>query len=239
MGAFDGVALLVALAVEPGGSAASGASVLAVSLLVEAFRDGVPDTVSSQVTSVLPGRVGLVRQDVIGPGARPADSGAGHGDLLKHARELGAVAVVSGCQDEGERSASSVGDEVDFGGESAAGASQTLADLTTSSSRTASFRNTGSTWFVPRTFPFEGLWPLALSSRRRRAGGPVPRSSPPRRPSRSGPQRPRRPGFETAASSTFHQLTSGDVVCRRSPAARTVPVGTATAHPYAPCRAPR
>jgi hypothetical protein len=61
---------------------------------------------------------------------------------------------VSWCHDEGEWPASPVGDEVDFGGESATGASQALADLTTSSSRTASFRSTESTWFVPEAVPF-------------------------------------------------------------------------------------
>lgn len=152
--AFDGVALLVSLAVEASGTAASGTAILAVSLLVEAFGDGVPDSASSQVTTVLPRGVCLVRQDMVGPGPGPADSETGHGDLLKHSLELGPVTVVSGCQDEGEWPASPVGHKVDFGGESAAGTSQTLADLTTSSSRTASFLNTGSTWFVPPVIPF-------------------------------------------------------------------------------------
>jgi hypothetical protein len=58
-GAFDCVAFLVALAVEPGGSATSRASVLPVSLLVETFGDGVSDSASSQVTAIVPGRVGL------------------------------------------------------------------------------------------------------------------------------------------------------------------------------------
>ncbi|RPK51202.1 hypothetical protein EES40_04155 [Streptomyces sp. ADI93-02] len=82
---------------------------------------------------------------MVGPGPGAADSDAGHGDLLQHSLELGAVTVVSGCQDEGEGPTSPVGGKVDFGGESAAGTSQTLADLTTSSSRTLSFLNTGST----------------------------------------------------------------------------------------------
>lgn len=153
-GAFDGVALLVLLAVESGGPAASGSSVLSVPLLVETLGDGVPDSASSQVASVAAGRVGLVGQNVVGPGAGPSHSGSGHGDLLQHMLELGAVTVVSGCQDEGEGPASSVGGEVDFGGESATGASQAFADLTTSSSRTASFRSTGLTWFVPGSVPF-------------------------------------------------------------------------------------
>ena len=144
-GAFDGVAFLVALAVETGGSPASGTSAPSMSLLVETFGDGVPDSASSQVAAVRPGRVGLVRQDTVGPGARPSDSGSGHGDLLQHMLELGAVTVVPGCQDEGEGPAASLGNEVDLGGESSAGTSQTFADLTTSSSRTASFRSTGST----------------------------------------------------------------------------------------------
>lgn len=90
---------------------------------------------------------------MVGASPGPTDSETGHGDLLQYPLELGSVAVVSGCQDEGGGPASPVGGEVNLGGESAAGTSQTLADLTTSRSRTASFRNTGSTWFVPRTFP--------------------------------------------------------------------------------------
>lgn len=153
-GALDGVAFLVALAVEAGGPTASGTSVLAVSLLVETFGDGMPDSASSQVATVRPGRVGLVRQDMIGPGARPADSGSGHRDLLQHRLELGSVTVLSGCQDEREGPASSLGDEVNLGGESSSGTPQTLADLTTSSIRTANFRRTGSAWFVPLSVPF-------------------------------------------------------------------------------------
>lgn len=125
-----------------------------VSLLVEAFGDGVPDSASSQVTAVLAGGVGLVRQDVVGSAAWPSDSDAGHGNLLHHPVELGAVTVVPGCQNEREGSASSLGGEVDFGGEAAAGASQAFADLTTSSNRTASFRSTGPTRFVPCPAPF-------------------------------------------------------------------------------------
>lgn len=123
-------------------------------LLVETFGDGVPVSASSQVPTVSPGGVGLVCQDMVGTGAGATDSGAWHGDLLQNVLELGAVTVVSGCQEEGEGSASSLGSEVDFGGESAAGASQAFADLTTSSSRSASFRSTGSAWFVPRAAPF-------------------------------------------------------------------------------------
>jgi hypothetical protein len=146
---LDGVAFLVALAVEAGWPAASGTSILPVPLLVETFGDGVPDSALSQVAAVLPGGVGLVRQDMTGPGAGSSDSDAGHEDLLQHALELRPVTVVSGRQDEAKGSASSLGNEVDLGGEPTAGTSQTFADLTTSASRTASFRSTGSTWFVP------------------------------------------------------------------------------------------
>lgn len=125
-----------------------------MSLLVEAFGDGVADSASSQVAAVLPGCVGLVGQDMVGPGTGPSDSDTGHGDLLQDTLELWPVTLVSRRQDEGERPAPSVRGEVDLGGESAAGASQALADLTTSSSRTTSFRNTGSTGVVPRTCPF-------------------------------------------------------------------------------------
>lgn len=127
---------------------------MSVSLLVHSFRDGVLDSASSQVTAVAAGRVGLVRQDMVGPLAGPSDSAAGHGDLLQDAFELGTVTVVPGGQDEGEGPASSVGDEVDLGGEPAAGTSQALAELTTSSNRMANFRRMGSTWFVPGPAPF-------------------------------------------------------------------------------------
>ena len=125
-----------------------------MSFLVETFGDGVPYSASSQVTAVAAGCVGLVCQDMVGPGARSSDSAAGHGNLPQHVLELGAVTVVSGCQDEGEWPASSVGDEMDFGGESAPGTSQAFADLTTSSRRTASFRSTESAWFVHGPAPF-------------------------------------------------------------------------------------
>ena len=116
-----------------------------MSLLVESFGDGVPDAASSQVKTVLPRGVGLVRQDMVGPGTGPADSGSGYRDLFQDPLELGSVTVVSGCQDEGEGPASPVGGKVDFGGESAAGTSQALADLTTSSRRAVSFRSARST----------------------------------------------------------------------------------------------
>ncbi|BDH12384.1 hypothetical protein HOK021_35630 [Streptomyces hygroscopicus] len=70
-----------------------------------------------------------------GSAAWPSDSGAGHGNLLQHPLELGAVTVVPGCQNEPEGPASSLGGEVDFGGEAAAGASQAFADLITSSEK--------------------------------------------------------------------------------------------------------
>src|SRR5690242_7768669 len=127
---------------------------MAVSALVEPFGDGVRYAASSQVAAVFAGRVGLVGQDAVGSGVRPADSGAGNRHQLQDGPELGAVSVVSGCQQEGEWPASSVRCEVDLGGEAAAGASQARADLTTSSSRTANFRRTGSTWFVRGRTPF-------------------------------------------------------------------------------------
>jgi hypothetical protein len=84
-GTFDGVAFLVAFAFEAAWPAASGTSILPVPLLVETFEDGVTDSALSQVAAVLPGGVGLVRQDMTGPGAGSSDSDAGHEDLLQHA----------------------------------------------------------------------------------------------------------------------------------------------------------
>lgn len=123
-------------------------------LLVQAFGDGVGYSASSQVAAILAGRVGLVRQDMVGSAAWPSDAEAGHRDLAEYALELGTVAVVSRGQDDGEGPASSVGGKVDFGREAAAGPSQTFAAWRTSSNRAASFCSTGSTWFVPRPAPF-------------------------------------------------------------------------------------
>lgn len=144
-GSLNCVALLVAFAVEPGGAATAGTAVASVSALVESFGDGVRDAASSQVAAVFAGCVGLVGHDMLGPAARPPDPDTRHGHLLQDGLQLGAVTVVAWCQEYGERSASSVGCEVGLGGEAAAGTSQALADLTTSSSRRASFRSTGST----------------------------------------------------------------------------------------------
>ncbi|KOG75627.1 hypothetical protein ADK47_18885 [Streptomyces rimosus subsp. rimosus] len=84
VGSLDGVAFLVALAVESGGSTAAGAAVEPVSALVTPLGDGVGDPAASQVAAVVPGRVSLVGQDMLRPGARPPDSEAGDGYLLQY-----------------------------------------------------------------------------------------------------------------------------------------------------------
>jgi hypothetical protein len=101
-GTLDGVAFLVELSVEPGGPTAAGTAVLAVPGVVEPFGDDVRYAASSQVAAIPAGRAGLVGQDLVRSGARPADSGAGHRHLLQDRMQLGSFSVVSRCQEDGK-----------------------------------------------------------------------------------------------------------------------------------------
>jgi hypothetical protein len=78
--ALDGVALLVDLPVEGGWSAALGAQLAAVGVLVGLARDGRPDPAPAQVTAVGLAGVGPVGQDPVRTGACPATCGAGNPD---------------------------------------------------------------------------------------------------------------------------------------------------------------
>lgn len=96
---------------------------LAVCGLVHLLRDHGLDTTFAQVSAVLARRVGLVRGNRVGPGARTADRNADL-DPAKDRLELRAVARLSGGQYEGERAAAPVRRQVDLAGQPALGPSE-------------------------------------------------------------------------------------------------------------------
>src|SRR5204863_9080971 len=161
--AFHGVALAVAGCVEGGRAASALAAGAAVVFLVFFDRDDRLDAAAAQVGTVGRGRVGLVTHRGAGPGAGPPGAPAGDLDLIEQRDELGAVAVLAGGEDPGDRPAAPVSRQVDLGGQAAAGAAQRLPARRI---------------LVIRHRP---LWPVrqaARGGRRRRAGARAPRWSP-------------------------------------------------------------
>lgn len=100
--ALHGVALFVDLRVESGWSAASGAKLTAVGVLVGLARDGRGDSTLAQVGAVRPGGVRLVGQDPPRSGSRPTDARAGHADSVQDRDELRAVATLPRGEHDGE-----------------------------------------------------------------------------------------------------------------------------------------
>jgi len=96
--------------------------------LVSALGDDRLDTAPPQVQADLLGGVALVAQQAIRAGAGPADAAA-QPELGHHRFEDGAVHDVAAGQMQGQRQATSFGDQVEFGGRSAAGASEGLLPL--------------------------------------------------------------------------------------------------------------
>ena len=117
---FDGVALLVCLAVEAGRSAAESASPQAVTELVGRLRDDCTDAPASQVAADGAGGVRAVGPNGQGSGLGPAGAGAGHADAGHHRFEGGCIACLACGDGEGEGSCPAVCGQVDFGAQSAA-----------------------------------------------------------------------------------------------------------------------
>jgi hypothetical protein len=92
---FDGVALGVAGGVEADRSAAGGALAAAIGLLVVGLGDGVTDAAAAQQRPVDPGAVGLVREQVVRAGARPAPADPRDPDGVEQRHERPAVVHVS------------------------------------------------------------------------------------------------------------------------------------------------
>ena len=90
--------------------------------LVILFRDGGPDATAAQQRAVGPGAVGLVSQHPVGPGAGTPPTKARHPDVAQHRRELGAVTVLAGGQDDRQGPLATFDGQMELGGQPASGA---------------------------------------------------------------------------------------------------------------------
>jgi hypothetical protein len=124
--AFDGVTLLVDVAVERGWPATAPASPLAVGDAVALFGDGAFDTALAQPGPVGAGPVGLVTQDPVRSAAGPARAQAWYRNLVQDGGELGAVATLPGGDHDGQGFLALLNGQVDFGGQATAGPAQPM-----------------------------------------------------------------------------------------------------------------
>lgn len=121
---FDGVSLLVDLAVEGGRTATEPASPQAVADLVRRLGDDRTDTPAPQVAADGARGIRAVGQNGQGPGPRPARAPAGHADAGHHRLEGGCITCLARGDGEGERPCAAVCGQVDLGAQPAAGASE-------------------------------------------------------------------------------------------------------------------
>ncbi len=104
-------------------AAATRTAVLTVGRLVGLFRDDGLDVASAQIGAVGAGGVGLVGGHRGRVGAR-ATAGQAHLDAGQDGAELWAVSGLARGQDEGQRTASPIGGQVELAGQSAPGTTQ-------------------------------------------------------------------------------------------------------------------
>ena len=97
-----------------------------MAFLVLLDRDDGFDPAAAQVGAVGGGGVRLIAHRGAGPGAGPSPATAADGQLAHQGDELGAVAVLAGGENLGQRPAPPVRDQVNLGGQPAAGAAQRL-----------------------------------------------------------------------------------------------------------------
>lgn len=117
---LGGVALLVTPTVDDVKASASTASSQPVRVLIRPERGDRSGTTAPQVLSNCAGRAGLVRQDHVGPGARPAST-AGNAQARRRLGESRSLAGLSAGQAERQPPAAAVGREVDLCAQSSAG----------------------------------------------------------------------------------------------------------------------
>ncbi|GAA0835912.1 hypothetical protein GCM10009525_42360 [Streptosporangium amethystogenes subsp. fukuiense] len=120
---FGRVALLVELCIMAERAAATGAAVLVVGRLVGLFGDDGLDVAPAQIEAVAAGGVGLVGGHRGRAGAWATD-GQPDLDPGQDGAEPWAVAGLARGQDEGQRTASPVGRQVDLAGQPAPRAAQ-------------------------------------------------------------------------------------------------------------------
>ena len=94
---------------------------------IVAFRNGVRDPPGSQRAPVRLGSVRLVRGQVIEPLAGPAAAtGPAHGNPIQQWDEFLGVRRLSGCEPGDQATAASLGEQMQFGGQSSARATHPL-----------------------------------------------------------------------------------------------------------------
>ena len=219
-GALDGVALLVGDGVERGRPPAPAAAPEAVADLVGGFGDGGLDAASPQVSAGRPAGVGLVGQDLAGPGPGPARAPARDVEPVHQGGEGEGVVALPGAGDPGQRPAAGIGEQVDLGGQPAPGPAQRLPFL----AGPGRVRPGGRRVLVIRWSPLSGPGrsaasppaaaaqcpPAAHAAPRRRAGAPARPSHPPRPSTPCPPPHHTRRAAGPGSSPRSRPLTSGD-----------------------------
>src|SRR5215207_6777344 len=142
-GAFDDVALLVDLGVEPGWPTTRTAPPEPVLLLVRGFGDGGLDPALPQVGADPAAGVGLVAQHPAGSGPWPAGSSAADPDPGHHRPKPQAVVPLPGTGDPRDRPAPPVGGQVNLARQPAAGPADRFPAWLTRPARRLSVRRVG------------------------------------------------------------------------------------------------
>jgi hypothetical protein len=83
------------------------------------LRDAVADAPAPQVLAARAVAVGLIGGEAVGLLARPSRAGPSNADLLQDRLELGAASPLPCCDDEGQRTATAIGTQVELAGEPA------------------------------------------------------------------------------------------------------------------------
>lgn len=120
--ALDDVAALVGLGVVGDRATTLGAAALAVGDLIIAFGDDGLDAAPAQQLAVGPGRVSLVTQRPVGPGAWPAPTQARYPQGVHHVLEHRGVPALPGPEQHHQRPHVPVAQVVDLRRQAAAGA---------------------------------------------------------------------------------------------------------------------
>ncbi len=215
---FDGVALLVGLAVERRWPSTGRASAEAGLPLIGLFRDRRLDPASPQVNAGLAARVRRVGQQSIGSGLRSARAGPGDRQPPHQGLESQGVVSLAGSGQPHQRPASNVDQQVNLGAQPTPGPGERLA--------VDGHGRRGTGVLVIRPSPLcapkapAAAVPASPPARpwadraalRPRAGAPGPRSSRLRPPTRARRHGRCRPATAPGSFPRCHRLTSGDAV---------------------------
>lgn len=94
--------------------------------LIPPLGNGVLDVSATQVTSVAAGAIRLVAAQVVGPSARTAAGRARYANALHYRDQLGPVASLTGCDQDGQRMPTAFARQVDLRGQPSSGTAQPL-----------------------------------------------------------------------------------------------------------------